>query len=220
MIQSRLAGSTVGLVEPRRCGGEVVGEALAGASPQPGIGRGTDGEQALYGDVLFAENLFEALVFERRPGFEPADLCVSFGRQGQGRAAELPVLRRTAPVGVGEDLLVPLSAALGVAAGDGWRQRPVGEFDAATDCLRAPPGCDQLGADPVAGDDRVSVGGGYEAFRLAETHQPLAGRRHATPARAAWPQPRTLQEMEVDPGMRFSNLHRPLRGRVRAVVED
>jgi hypothetical protein len=45
-------------LEPGGRGGKVVGEAAAGASLRPGRGRDPDGEQAFYGDALFAEKLF------------------------------------------------------------------------------------------------------------------------------------------------------------------
>src|SRR5215212_2333530 len=107
------------VVDSGGCGGEVVGEALAGASLQARRGSGPDGEQALYRDTLFAEYLFEAFVLQRRPGFQASDLCVGFGRLGEGRAAELPVLRHAEPVWIGQELLVPGSSSLGVPPDDG-----------------------------------------------------------------------------------------------------
>ena len=52
------------------------------------------------------QDLFQALVFQRRPGFQTANLGVGLGGQGEGSAAELPMFGCTKLVWIGQEVLV------------------------------------------------------------------------------------------------------------------
>lgn len=154
-----------------------------GSPVQAGRSGDPDREQALYRDVLPAQDSLEAFVLERGEWLEAAYLLVEFGREAEGGARELPVLCCAPGSWVGEKTLVTQASLLGVPAPDVRGQRAVvGEIDAAADGPRPPRQRPELGGEPIRCHHRVGVGACDEALRSAHAQKAGARGIHPDPA--------------------------------------
>ena len=143
-----------------------------------------DREHTLYGDLLLAQDSFEAFVLERGEWLEAAYLSVEFGREAEGGARELPVLCCAPGSWVGEKTFVAQASLLGVPAPGVCGQRAVvGEIDAAADGPRSPRQCSELGGEPIRCHHGVGVGACYEAVGAAYPQKAGARGIHPDPAR-------------------------------------
>ena len=130
---------------------------------------------------MVAQSFFQMFVFQGGKRFEATDLRVDRRRQGHRCARELPVLCLAG--GIGEKILMPPPAFLGVPAPDMPEQGAiVGEFDAPTDShcpLRDGP---ELSGEPVGRYNRVGIRARYEAVGTANLQKAGAGSIHPDPA--------------------------------------
>jgi hypothetical protein len=145
---------------------QISGEAPLGAPDEPGGCRYLHGKRTHYGYSTSCQGSLQVLIFQRRTGFEAADLRVGRRRERERGAAELPVFHLywlTYRINVREQFVLPQASLLGAPAGDALRKvGVVPEPDLSSDstcssgCCFAPKTEDgrKLPPSPPCGRDR------------------------------------------------------------------